>query len=197
MTEKNEAHYALSGASWVRHVPGWLPEPDEWVQDLMSELTWKVEYLQMFGRTVAQPRLTAVCGRSMDPVSGYRRPNEFVPWSVTAGRVAAMVGSEVPGWRPNGVIGNWYRSGSDSIGFHADDEPALGPDPVVVSVSLGATRRFRLKPKHGDGPGLFLDLGHGDLLVMGGATQREFVHGIAKSKRVTEPRLSLTFRRYL
>jgi alkylated DNA repair dioxygenase AlkB len=139
--------------------------------------------------------LTAVCGLSMDPASRYLRPAPERPWTPAAAAVRDLVAAELPGWGPTGLIGNGYRTGDDSISWHGDDEPALGTDPVVVSVSLGAPRAFRLRPR-GGGPSTVVELGHGDLLVMGGRTQTEFVHAITKTERVVGPRVSLTFRRY-
>ena len=196
MEPSNPQHLQLTEHSWLRHVPAWAHDADVALSSLTEELAWKVEYLNLYGRVVPQPRLTAVCGRSMDPATRYRRPNPVQPWSPVAGALRSLVAAEVPGWEPNGLIANRYRDGADSISWHADDEPALGPSPVVASVSFGARRGFRLKPRSG-GPAITVDLSHGDLLIMGGATQQEYVHAIAKSKRVNGPRVSLTFRRYL
>ena len=81
------------------------------------------------------------------------------------------------------------------MGMHADDEPELGPDPVVATLSLGATRRLTLVPRRpADGARRSLDLPSGSLLVMRGACQRRFHHGIPRQERVTEERVSLTFR---
>jgi alkylated DNA repair dioxygenase AlkB len=79
------------------------------------------------------------------------------------------------------------------MGLHSDDEPELGPDPVVATLSLGATRRFVLKPRKGDG-GRALELTHGSLLVMGGRCQALYRHGIPRQPAATGERLSLTFR---
>jgi alkylated DNA repair dioxygenase AlkB len=98
----------------------------------------------------------------------------------------------------NHVLINRYRDGSDSIGLHADDEPELGLDPIVATMSLGATRRFVLKPRRARfGPDHSLDVEHGSLLVMGGACQRHYVHGVPRQAGVTGERISLTFRRPL
>lgn len=98
----------------------------------------------------------------------------------------------------NHVLVNRYRDGADSIGLHADDEPELGPDPIVATLSLGATRRFVLKPRRARlGPGHALDVAHGSLLVMGGTCQRHFVHGVPRQAGAAGERISLTFRRLL
>jgi alkylated DNA repair dioxygenase AlkB len=162
---------------------------------LECELAWHQQQLNMYGKRVNQPRLTAVCGRSMDPRSHYQHPNPDTPWTPTAARVLRQVAAEVSGWHPNGLIANLYRSGQDSIDWHADNEPALGPAPTVVSVSYGATRLFKLRTLDRSSEHE-LELRHGDLVIMGGACQEEFKHAITKTTKVDDSRLSLTFRQY-
>ena len=100
----------------------------------------------------------------------------------------------------NHVLINRYRDGKDSMGYHADDEPELGPDPVIACLSLGQTRRFSLRP-HARGSRespLQLSLTHGSLLVMGGTCQRHYRHAVPRDPNATEAeRVSLTFRRLL
>ena len=186
----------LSDNSWVEHHRAWVPSPDQALRRVTGELAWEQVRLNMYGKVVAQPRLTAVCGKSMSPASRYRRPNPDTPWTATTERIRQLVASALPDWEPNGLLANWYRDGSDSISWHADDEPALGHRPTVVSISLGATRTFVLRPR-ATGPRTPIELGHGDLLIMGGHTQREYLHSIAKVGRPTDSRVSLTFRHYL
>ncbi len=188
-------HLELSPRSWLRHVPNWATQPDLTMVALECELAWQQQQLNMYGKLVDQPRLTAVCGRSMDPQTRYRRPNPDTPWTPTAARVLRQVAAEVPGWQPNGLIANLYRTGQDSIDWHADKEAALGPAPTVVSVSYGATRLFKLRALDRSSQHE-IELRHGDLVVMGGRCQEEFKHSIAKTKKVHDERLSLTFRQY-
>jgi alkylated DNA repair dioxygenase AlkB len=98
------------------------------------------------------------------------------------------------------VLINRYRDGNDSMGYHADAEPELGPDPVVATLSLGGRRRFLLRrhgKNHGEAP-LALWLGAGSLLVMGGACQRHYRHAIPRdSAAEVRERISLTFRQLL
>jgi alkylated DNA repair dioxygenase AlkB len=103
---------------------------------------------------------------------------------------------ELAGVPFNHVLVNRYRTGHDSIGLHADDEPELGEDPVVATVSLGVSRRLMLVPRRrDDSPRRVVELGHGALLVMGGTCQRHFRHGIPREPAVRAERISLTFRR--
>ena len=131
---------------------------------------------------------------------GYRysgqtlEPREFTP---TARRLLKRVRAQTDTLF-NHVLVNRYRSGDDSMGLHADDEPELGPDPVVAIVSLGTARRLVVKPRHKqDRDRHDFELGHGALLVMGGTCQRDYVHGVPRQAGIQGERISLTFRRLL
>ena len=93
------------------------------------------------------------------------------------------------------VLANLYRDGRDSMGWHSDDEAELGAAPVIASLSLVRTRRFLLKHRLDPAPVTALALPHGSLLVMAGATQRNYQHALPRTTRVTQPRINLTFRR--
>lgn len=95
----------------------------------------------------------------------------------------------------NSVLLNLYRDGADSMGWHSDDEPELGERPEIASLSLGATRRFRLRHRRRkDLEPVAIDLENGSLLIMKGETQRFWKHHVPKTKRVAESRVNLTFR---
>ena len=93
----------------------------------------------------------------------------------------------------NSCLANLYRDGSDSMGFHSDDEPELGPEPTIASVSLGARRRFVLRHRVTRERWTW-DLGEGDLLVMRDESQRDYAHAVPKTTRPVGPRMNLTFR---
>ncbi|RPD46165.1 alpha-ketoglutarate-dependent dioxygenase AlkB [Hymenobacter sediminis] len=164
--------------------------------ELTSSIVWKHEPIKLFGREVMQPRLTAWHG---DAGASYRysglqlQPQPWTPALLQLrGQVEAAAGAAF-----NSVLLNLYRSGQDSMGWHADDEPELGPEPIIASVTLGATRNFRLKPRD---PNLTahapvtLPLTAGGLLLMRGPTQRYWLHALPKTTRPVGPRLNLTFR---
>ena len=109
------------------------------------------------------------------------------------GEIRERVEREV-GQRVNGVLLNYYRDGQDSMGWHSDDEPELRRDPLVASLSLGGSRRFDLRRKGQTRIAHSLELTHGSLLVMRGATQHHWQHQVAKTRRSCMPRLNLTFR---
>ena len=131
----------------------------------------------MFGREVDSPRLSCWIG---DPEAVYTYSRtRFVPhpWPASLLPLRERLSDEL-GVAFNSVLANLYRDGRDRMGWHSDDEPELGPRPVIASVSLGATRRFSLKPRAG-GASRHLDLPHGSLLVMAGDTQAAWRHALA------------------
>jgi alkylated DNA repair dioxygenase AlkB len=96
--------------------------------------------------------------------------------------------------RLNAVLINWYRNGQDYMGFHADDERELGPQPRIVSVSIGAERDFVVKSRHQSRDKVKIRLANGSGLLMAGGMQCNWLHGVPKRAGVTEDRINLTFR---
>jgi alkylated DNA repair dioxygenase AlkB len=190
-------HIPLAHGAWLEYEPQWLPhdEADETLAALRDELEWEQREIVIFGRRIVQPRLIAWAGDLGYRYSGQTlEPRPFTP--AVQGLLTRV--NERAGVRFNHVLANRYRGGDDSMGLHADDEPELGPDPVVAIVSLGAARRFVLKPrrKAAGSPHQF-QLGDGALLVMGGTCQRHYVHGVPREAGVHGERISLTFRKLL
>jgi alkylated DNA repair dioxygenase AlkB len=186
----------LDERCWLEYRPCWLGtrQADDLTATLAAELCWEQRSIVMFGRAVMQPRLIAWGGERAYRYSGQTL--ELRPLSATLSalrkRVAAAAGASF-----NHVLVNRYRDGTDSMGFHADDEPELGRDPVLASLSLGVTRRFVLAAKTGPKRRQTIELEHGSLLIMGGALQHHYRHAVPKQRRVTGERLNLTFRRLL
>jgi alkylated DNA repair dioxygenase AlkB len=184
----------LVPGAWLDHESSWLDrgQADALLVALRDELAWEQRAIVLFGRSVMQPRLIAWAGDL-----GYRYSGQTLePRAFTASlaRVRERVARET-GIPFNHVLANRYRNGLDSIGLHADDEPELGTDPVVATLSLGATRRFVVKARRKSrGGNRELDLDHGSLLVMGGTCQRHYVHGVPRQPHVEDERISLTFR---
>ena len=94
----------------------------------------------------------------------------------------------------NSVLLNLYRSGSDSVSWHSDDEPELGKNPVIGSLSLGETRQFQMKHKFNRDLKQKILLQHGSFLLMRGKTQHHWLHQIPKRKNLKGERINLTFR---
>lgn len=166
-----------------------------WSSKLLFErcrrwLPWGTREVVIYGRRVAQPRLVCLVGRGYG-YSGARMAGGPVPsWLLdVVEAVSAQAGVEF-----NSVLCNLYRGGSDSIGWHSDDEAELGTDPVVASLSLGAGRRFCTRLK-GGGPASSVMLEAGDLLVMPAGFQGTHQHSMPKTTRAVGERISLTFRK--
>lgn len=144
------------------------------------------------GRSVALPRLTAWYGDRDYRYSGI--DNQPAPWP----DILAPLRSNLEEWAGvtfNAVLLNRYRDGRDSISWHSDAEASLGPNPLIASVSLGAPRRFKLKHRRGRFPSVDVDLRHGDVLIMAGASQHHWLHAVPKTAKPVGERLNLTFRR--
>lgn len=163
---------------------------------LQAQVPWETHRIRLFGRWVDSPRRSCWIG---DPGASYRYSGasfEPHPWPAVLGAVRARLAAELGG-AFNSVLANLYRDGDDAMGWHADDEPELGPEPVIASLSLGQARRFLLKHRKVPMRRLALALPAGSLLVMRGRTQEEFVHALPRSRRAPGPRINLTFRRIL
>jgi alkylated DNA repair dioxygenase AlkB len=169
-------------------------DADRAFRALLDDAAWEERHIVLFGRRIPQPRLVAWAGDIPYRYSGQTL--EPRAWSEPLRRLLDLVCAHT-GVPFNHVLLNRYRSGKDSMGFHADDEPELGAEPPVASLSLGATRRFVLVPRRGARQRLVVPLEHGSLVVMRGRCQAEYRHGIPKDSAVTDERVSLTFRRIL
>jgi len=167
------------------------PEADRLFESLACEVAWRRETATVMGRRVAIPRLTAWHGEAGYVYSGIRLDPQ--PWNTPLLKLRA-VAEALAGQTFNSVLLNLYRTGRDSVSWHADNEPGLGRDPVIASLSLGAVRRFQLRHRR-TRERIDLDLPHGSCLIMAGATQHNWLHQIPKTARPVGPRINLTFRR--
>ncbi|MBM4362992.1 MAG: alpha-ketoglutarate-dependent dioxygenase AlkB [Deltaproteobacteria bacterium] len=195
MTGDGASVEELGGGATLLFLPRFLGEAEEAAlfAELLSRVPWEAREIVLFGRPVLQPRLVAWCGERPYRYSGQTLPPREIPPGLAAlcARVSARAGA-----RFDHLLLNRYRDGRDSMGLHADDEPELGEDPVVATLSLGAPRPFRIVPRRGSG-GRRLLLSGGSLLVMGGRFQREYRHGIPRVSAPVGERISVTFRQIL
>lgn len=157
---------------------------------LLRETAWRQDSVLVYGKRHLQPRLTAWHGEAAYTYSGLRL--EPQPMTPLLDRLRSAV-EATTGHRYNSVLLNHYRDGADSMGMHSDDEPELGPQPVIASLSYGATRTFILRHKRSKRT-VKLALGDGSLLLMAGSLQQNWLHGINKTTKPTGPRINLTFR---
>lgn len=168
---------------------------DDVLADLIDQIEWKHQDVVIKGKTFKQPRLTAWYG---DAGAGYTYSGlslDPLPWTPLLEAIKTIVEEET-GCHFNSALLNLYRNNRDSIGFHSDNEPELGKNPTVASVSFGHEREFILKPKwNRPGPTHRIRLASGSLLVMAGETQRNWLHGVEKETTPCGPRVNITFRR--
>lgn len=160
---------------------------------LLQQVQWEVHRIRLFGREHDSPRLSSWIG---DADAHYRYSgSEFQPhpWPEALRPLRQRL-VEALGVEFNSVLANRYRDGRDAMGWHSDDEPELGPAPVIASLSLGASRRFSFKHRRREGLKGALELGHGGLLVMSGATQANYRHALPRTARPVGERINLTFR---
>ena len=178
------------GPSCVGYYPGWVDDHEVLLDRLTAEVAWEQHEITLFGRTVPTPRLTAWMGDAAYAYSGV--VNEPAPWPPTLAALRERLNTEL-GTRLNSCLANLYRDGTDSMGYHSDDEPELGSEPIIASVSLGARRRFVLRHRVTRERWTW-ELGAGDLLVMRDESQRDYAHAVPKTTRPVGPRMNLTFR---
>lgn len=175
--------HLLDVTAWVDHVPGWLAGSDRLFEDLLATGRWRQREREMYGRMLPEPRLTAWF--PWEPDSGVPLPPllEDVRF-VLSSRYRVTFDS---------VLVNLYRDGRDSVAWHRDRVHRVLAEPMVATVSLGSRRRFLLRPRGGGASALSLDLGAGDLVVMGGTCQQGFEHAVPKAA-TAGPRMSVTIR---
>jgi len=162
-------------------------------QKLMKATVWQQDDIKIFGKIYKQPRLTALYGdegKSYSYSNITMHPNPMTPLLKEIKSKIELVTQTTF----NTVLLNLYRDGNDSNGWHSDNEKELGRNPVIASVSLGAKRSFKLKHRGDKKLNYKIFLNHGSLLLMQGETQHHWLHELPKSKKITEPRINLTFR---
>ena len=161
---------------------------------LQEEIPWKQEHIKLFGKTHPTPRLTAWHGDTHCVYKYSGVVNQPFPWTPSLLIIKTRIESLSNGTTFNCVLLNFYRDGSDKMGWHSDDEKELGPNPSIASVSFGATRRFDFKHKTEAHNKFSIHLESGSLLLMQGDMQHHWLHQIPAQKRIQEPRINLTFR---
>lgn len=179
---------AGAGGSGWRLLPEFLPraEADGLFERLLERVAWGTEPFRIFGREIPAPRLVAWCG---DPGLNYRYAGTDHPcagWLPELGPPRLRL-AETCGFASRLALLNRYRSGMDCMGWHTDDEPGQGG--VVATLSLGAVRRFRMRPAAGL-PAVAVELGHGSLLLMAAALP----HALPRTRRAIGERISVSFR---
>jgi alkylated DNA repair dioxygenase AlkB len=159
---------------------------------LRDEIAWKQESMNMYGREILFPRLTAWYGDSDKPYSFSGITLRPSPWTETLTQVREDVAG-LSSVRFNSVLLNRYRDGNDSISWHTDAEKELGQNPIIASVNFGAERIFQLRHIK-TGERIDIPLKHGSVLIMQGTLQHFWQHQVPKTKKPLGERINLTFR---
>jgi len=160
---------------------------------VIVETQWEQTVVEMYGKKITTPRLTAWYG---DEGSTYKfSGKQFYPkpWTPLLLKIKARVEEQVNS-SFNSVLLNFYRNGDDSVAWHSDNEPELGMDPLIASVSFGQMRRFDIRSKTDHQLKYSVNLENGSLLLMKGDLQQKWEHRIAKSTQLLKERVNLTFR---
>jgi alkylated DNA repair dioxygenase AlkB len=177
------------------HWKNWLPNStaDQTLDLALQQIPWRKDVIKMFGRTIQIPRLQNWFSESGQRYT-YSRLSlpglGYLEWMANL----SMDVKKTTQNDFNGILVNYYRDGSDSMDWHADDESSLGVEPVIASVSLGAERIFQLRHKI-TRDRVNIPLTHGSLFLMCPGIQDYWQHRIAKTKNLIKPRISLTFRK--
>ncbi len=175
----------LARGAWIDVRPGWIAGADALFERLIDAVPWRAEKRHMYDRVVEVPRLLSFYAEGEplpDPALDEIRRELDAHYGPELGEPFSTAGLCL------------YRDGRDSVAWHGDTTGrSRTQDTMVAIVSLGAPRSLLLRPR-GGGKALRHDLGHGDLLVMGGSCQRTWEHSIPKTARATGPRISVQFR---
>jgi len=182
----------------IRYYPNFLSKDiaDAYFLELQDTIPWQNDPITLFGKTYPQPRMTSLHGHTTDSYGYSEIVMQPKPMTQSLLEIEAKIKSYCAE-NFTTVLLNLYRTGKDSNGWHADDEPELGTNPLIASVSLGASRYFHLKHNSDKSQRLKLELTHGSLLLMEGTTQHFWKHQIAKTAKKVAPRINLTFRKVL
>lgn len=170
---------AIDAHSWVEVVPGWMSGSRLLLERLTTAVPWRQHDRRLFDLTVREPRMTAE----------YRHLRN-VPETALVDAARAL--SQHYGVLYDSLWLNFYRDGQDSTGWHRDRFSCRRPECIVPVLTLGATRRFLIKPRNG-GASIAFKPGSGDLIVMGGRSQEDWVHSVPKEPGIADPRMSINF----
>ncbi|MGA2123957.1 MAG: alpha-ketoglutarate-dependent dioxygenase AlkB [Acidimicrobiales bacterium] len=176
----NAQHIDLDQSSWIEFVPSWVTGSDRLFRDILGTAPWEQRSRWMYTHDVIEPRLTAQYSRM-----------SLAPHVILREIAAAFTRRYHSAYRSLWM--NLYRDQHDSTAWHGDRIGRVTPNCVVPVLSLGAPRRFLIRPLEG-GKSMTFHPGAGDLIVMGGRCQVEWVHSVPKQATPSGPRISINFK---
>jgi len=179
----------------IHYYPNFISYDESLVllKSIFVELAWQQDSLIMYGKKIAIPRLQAWHGEHQLNYTYSNLTLSAEPWTPVLIALKQKV-EQFSSFEFNTVLANCYRNQHDSVGWHSDDEPELGINPIIASMSFGAKRMFQLKHKV-TGEKFKLPLQSGSLLMMSGTTQEFWQHALPKSRQQQAMRINLTFRK--
>jgi len=162
-------------------------------ENLRSQINWKQENMKFYGKEVKVPRLTAWYGDELMKYKYSGIDMKLNPWTADLLKIKQRIENHTS-LNFTSVLLNYYRDGNDSVGWHRDNEKVLRVNPVIASLSFGATRKFKFRHIQDHKLVRSIDLTDGMLILMKGETQHYWEHSIPKSSALSKPRINLTFR---
>lgn len=166
---------------------------DMYFQQIISNVEWKQDFINIYGRELPLPRLSAWYGDSNKPYTYSGITLKPKTWTPELTEIKTEIEKQA-GVNFTSVLINRYRDGQDYVGWHTDAEKELGENPTIGSINFGATRKFQLRRIDNHKEKIELELKHGTLLIMRGETQHYWQHQVPKTNRPIGERLNLTFR---
>ena len=167
-------------------------EANRYFDLLLQNILWRNDEAVIFGKHIVAKRKVAWYGDSDYLYTYSNTTKQALVWTKELSDLKQRV-EEVTGTKFNSCLLNLYHNGDEGIAWHSDDEKPLGENSIIASLSFGAERKFSFKHKHTKQT-ISVVLEHGSLLIMKDATQTNWLHSLSKSKKITRPRINLTFR---
>ena len=170
-----------------------LDQANEYIDSLLQNIPWKNDEVVVFGKRIVTKRKTAWYGDSNYVYIYSNTIKQALPWTRELVSLKQII-ENVSNTKFNSCLLNLYHNGNEGMGWHSDDENSIEDNSTIASVSLGAERKFSFKHKQSNKT-ISVLLEHGSLLLMKDATQKNWLHSLPKSSKITLPRINLTFRR--
>ncbi|MCC8424002.1 alpha-ketoglutarate-dependent dioxygenase AlkB [Mucilaginibacter sp. UR6-11] len=167
-------------------------EANQYLNTLLDTIQWKNDEAKIFGRHIITKRKVAWYGDDGYSYTYSNTTKQALGWTKELLELKALV-EQLTNQKYNSCLLNLYHNGDEGMAWHSDDEKSLGKNTSIASLSFGAERKFALKHRVSKEP-VSLMLENGSLLVMKGTTQSNWLHSLPKSKKITKPRVNLTFR---
>ena len=167
-------------------------EANRYFDLLLQNILWRNDEAVIFGKHIVTKRKVAWYGDSDYLYTYSNTTKQALVWTKELSDLKKRV-EEFAGIKFNSCLLNLYHNGNEGIAWHSDDEKPLGENSIIASLSFGAERKFSFKHKHTKQT-ISVVLEHGSLLIMKDATQTNWLHSLPKSKKITRPRINLTFR---